>query len=187
MTVSRTKAQRMRKDDLVDALMRLQEGGEKPPFWEIKNLTGEKRFFPTDDPSRDVELLPHATALIPEYLRRSPGLLRAVAQKLIGEPYQVEEPTALPQPPVVPEDLKLANNALRATAEQILACNEVGFAWANWGHDIKSPIDPGDANYLRRVIRPVLRYVEYVDSQTHELTDEMRALVKKRLAYIATL
>jgi hypothetical protein len=188
VTVTRTEAQRKRKDELVELVMELQEGGERPPFWEIKSLSDDKQFFPTQDPVRDVEVDPHGTALMPEYMRRDPGLLRAVTNGIITEPYQVEEPTPPPALPDIPEDLELTDNRDKEHALQILASNDVGESIASWGADIKAgQMKSADANILKFRIQPILRYVEYVDSETGELTDEMRELVKERLERIALL
>jgi len=183
MRLSKSALQRMSKKELVE--LALEQGGrEKAPLWEIKSLVDDMLFF-HEDAETDIILEPHGTAVIPEEMKATVDIRKAVQGGLISEPYQVDEPTPARIIPNPPSHLELGDSRAKEAVRNILACNEVGWQFINWIGDVEpKDVDRGDRLILRERLLPIYRLAAWYDDAMHQMTAEYRTALDERIKQV---
>lgn len=190
--VSRRQAQRMKKDELVDALLREQEKEATviigaPPLLEARSKVAYRQFFPhVDGEKKDLVFEPFGTAIVPEEMETEAGIRRAVARGTITEPYEVRKPT-LPEIRLdLPEELKLVRAEDNQAVEQILAGNEIGQRYVNLVPP-KTLAGQRDVTFLKERLLPILQVARFYDEQKPQLEPDFRELLHKRIKQIEAM
>ena len=190
--VSRRQAQRMKKAELVDALLREQDKEATviigaSPLLEIKSLVNYRQFFPqVDQEKKDVVLEPFGTAILPEEMETEAGIRRAVARGTITEPHEVRKPT-LPEIRLAPpEELKLVRAEDNQAVEQILAGNEIGKRYVDLVPP-KTLAGQRNVTFLKERLLPILQLAKHYDDEKPQLEPDFRELLHKRIKQIEAM
>jgi len=183
MRLSKSALQKMSKKELIEAMLE-QGGSEKAPLWEIKSLV-DYTFFFHEDAENDIELEPRGTAIIPDEMRATKDIRKAVQEKIISEPYQVDEPTPAVIMPNLPSHLELGDSKAKEAVKNILACNDVGWAFIQWGTDVEPKDLPrSDRLILRERLLPIYRAAAWLDEKMPRLSAEYRTALHERIEQV---
>jgi len=183
MRLSKSALQRMSKKELIQAILE-QGGSEKAPLWEIKSLVDYK-FFLHEDAENDIMVEPHGTAIIPEEMITTRDVRKAIQEGIISEPYQVDEPTLPVIMPNLPSHLELGDSRAKEAVRNILACNQVGWEFIQWGADVEPKnLERSDRLVLRERLLPIYRAAAWLDEKVPQLSTEYRSALHERIKQV---
>jgi len=183
MKVSEKALHKMTKKELIEAMLE-QGGSEKAPLWEIRSLVDYKLFF-HEDAEKDIVLEAKGTATIPEEMKGTRDIQKAVQGGLISEPYRVDEPTPAKIMPNPPSYLELGDSRAKEAVRNILACNEVGVQFIQWGADIEpKDLTRSDRQIMRERLLPIWRLADWYDKQIPSMSVEYRTALRERIKQV---
>jgi len=190
MSGSVKKLMRKSKGELAGRVVELEGQLEaeaaSAPLYEIGSKVTYIQFFPRPEGKPDVVVPPLGTTPLPEDMLHDKNLHRAIEDGKLTEPYEVEAYTLPPKELEIPEDLALDNPVDKEAVRNILAANDYGRRLVTMTAPRTRKNRP-NIEFMHGRLLPILRQARHIDQQTHELPEDLRALLNERIREIEAL
>ena len=190
---------RISKADLATALTGLIDDQQtEGPWWAIKNLGPETRFFPMKGRD-DIRLEPYGVSAIPEHMTRDAGIKRAIKGGMITEPYEVDEmPEEPPPEPPIPDEFNSLSRQYVQAARQLSLQpdSEAGQKTMHYFDDVTEAnilkkygvkTNRAEAAFLKNTYPDVLSLTLFLDLSYGNLSKAQRKHVTERERTLRTL